>query len=206
MRMVLNLKTAFQHWLLPWAIILLAISPCGFCQNHEIVLAFDPAKTTVNFTLGDVIHTIHGAFDLKRGSINFNPESGGVGGDIVINAASGRSGNNTRDRKMHREVLESDRYPEITFRADRLDGKVATPGTTTVPVHGTFSVHGTAHEITIPVRVEMADDHWSATAHFVIPYVKWGMKNPSTFILRVSESVEIDLHASGSTPRPNGSR
>jgi polyisoprenoid-binding protein YceI len=204
--MDLNLKTVLQHWLQPWAIILLAISPSGFCQNHEIVLAFVPAKTTVKFTLGDVIHTVHGEFDLKRGSIDFNPENGAVGGDIVINAVSGRSGNNTRDRKMHREVLESDRYPEITFRADHLDGKVPTPGTTTVPVHGTLSVHGTAHEITIPVRVEMDDDHWSATAHFVIPYVKWGMKNPSTFILRVSESVEIDVHASGSTPKPGGSR
>jgi polyisoprenoid-binding protein YceI len=206
MRIVLNLKTVLQHWLRPWAIVLIGVSPCAYGQNHQIVLAFESAKTTVKFTLGDVIHTVHGEFDLKRGSINFNPENGAVGGDIVINAVSGRSGNNTRDRKMHREVLESDRYPEITFRADHVDGKVAAPGAATVPVHGTFSVHGTAHEVTIPVRVEMADDHWSLTAHFVIPYVKWGMKNPSTFILRVSESVEVDVQASGSTPRPNGSR
>jgi polyisoprenoid-binding protein YceI len=106
---------------------------------------------------------------------------------------------------MHREVLESDRYPEITFRVDHVEGKVASLGTAAMSVHGIFAIHGATHAITIPVRVEMADDHWSATAHFVIPYVKWGMKNPSTFILRVSESVEIDVHASGSSPWANGS-
>jgi hypothetical protein len=36
-----------------------------------------------------------------------------------------------------------------------------------------------------------------ATTRFSVPYVKWGLKNPSTFILRVSDSVDIDIRASG---------
>jgi hypothetical protein len=35
-----------------------------------------------------------------------------------------------------------------------------------------------------------------------MPYVKWGMKNPSTLLLRVSDQVEIDVHASGRVARP----
>jgi len=31
----------------------------------------------------------------------------------------------------------------------------------------------------------------------VIPYVQWGMKNPSTFILRVSDKINLDIAASG---------
>jgi polyisoprenoid-binding protein YceI len=201
-----NSKKALPRWFGPLAILLLAIPPPAYSQNRGALLTFDPAKTKVNFTVGDVIHTVHGEFALKRGSITFDPDNEAVGGDIVINAVSGRSGNNTRDRKMHREVLESDRYPEITFRVDHVEGKVLSPGTATVSVHGIFAIHGATHEITIPVQVEMAEDHWNATAHFVIPYVKWGMKNPSTFILRVSESVAIDVHASGLSPWPNGSR
>jgi hypothetical protein len=63
-----------------------------------------------------------------------------------------------------------------------------------------FTIHGAEHEITIPVRVEMAPGRWTATSRFTIPYVKWGMKNPSTFLLRVDQSVDIDLQASGDTP------
>jgi hypothetical protein len=63
-----------------------------------------------------------------------------------------------------------------------------------------FSIHGAEHEITIPVQVEMSPGQWSANSHFTVPSVKWGMKNPSTFVLRVDQSVEVEIHASGETP------
>ena len=86
------------------------------------------------------------------------------------------------------------------FRPDRVEGRVAALGDSTVHVHGMFTIHGAEHEITISVRVEMAPGRWTATSRFTIPYVKWGMKNPSTFLLRVDQSVDIDLQASGDTP------
>ena len=67
-------------------------------------------------------------------------------------------------------------------------------------VHGVFVIHGAEHEITVPSQVELAPDHWNLTVHFDVPYVKWGLKDPSTFILRVEKTVDIDLHASGSSP------
>ena len=74
---------------------------------------------------------------------------------------------------------------------------MAAQGAWTFQVQGMFAINGTEHEITVPVRVEMAPGHWSATSHFSVPYVKWGMKNPSTFILRVDQTVDIDIQASG---------
>ena len=81
---------------------------------------------------------------------------------------------------------------------DRIEGTVAPQGKSSVMVHGMFSIHGADREITVPAQVEMSPDHWTATVHFTIPYEKWGMKNPSTLFLRVSDSVEIDLTAAGS--------
>jgi polyisoprenoid-binding protein YceI len=169
-------------------------------QPHEVGLNFVPGKTTVNFTLGDVLHTVHGSFDVKHGAVHFDPATNNVSGEILVDATSGRSGSDGRDKKMHKDVLESGRYPDIVFRPDRVEGQVPALGDSTVQVHGMFTIHGAEHEITIPVRVEMAPSHWTATSHFTVPYVKWGMKNPSTFVLRVDQSVGIDIQASGDTP------
>jgi polyisoprenoid-binding protein YceI len=162
-------------------------------------LNFLPSKTAVNFTLGDLIHTIRGAFDLKSGAVHYSPASGVLAGEIVIDAASGRSGIGLRDRKMHKEVLESARYPEIVFLPDHAEPNLAGSGSSNLQVHGILVVHGDRHEVTIPTQVEMLASGWKLTAHFVIPYVKWGMKNPSSYLLRVSESVEIVIHASGNS-------
>jgi polyisoprenoid-binding protein YceI len=156
----------------------------------------------VNFTLGDVLHTVRGTFRLTQGSLRLDPASGKLGGEIVVDAKSGNSGSGMRDRKMNREVLESDRYPEIAFHPDHVDGTVLLPGKSSVRVHGVFTIHGSDHELTVPAEVETFPGRWAATLHFAIPYTKWGMKNPSTMFLRVSESVNIDLSAAGTLIHP----
>jgi polyisoprenoid-binding protein YceI len=169
-------------------------------QAQEATLNFVPAQTTVDFTLGDVLHTVHGSFNLKTGQVRFDPATNAISGEIVVDATSGHTGSVGRDRKMHKEILESSRYSELTFRPDRVEGKVLALGTSPVQVHGMFGIHGTDHEITVPAQVELTPDHWSLTVHFAVPYVKWGMKDPSTFVLRVEKTVNIDLHALGPSP------
>lgn len=175
-------------------------SAIASAQKQNLHLEFQPSNTTVNFTLGDTLHTVHGSFQLKHGDVRYDVANAGVSGSLVIDATSGQSGNHSRDHKMHREILESERFPEITFRPDRVEGKVAPAGSSTVQVHGTFSIHGADHEVTMPIQVQMFPEHWIADTHFNVPYVKWGLKNPSNFLLRVSESVDIDVHATGANP------
>ncbi len=163
----------------------------------------DPAQTSVKFTLGDILHTVQGTFQLKRGSLEIEPDSGKISGEIVVDAGSGESGSGMRDRKMSKEILESNRYPEIAFHPDRIEGAVARQGKSSVRVHGMFNIHGVDHEMTVPAEVEMSAGHWTATVHFTVPYAKWGMKNPSTLFLRVNDSVEIDLMAAGNAVRPS---
>jgi polyisoprenoid-binding protein YceI len=100
---------------------------------------------------------------------------------------------------MHKDVLESAKYPEIVFTPDRVDGTVAPQGTSQIQVHGTFRMHGASHEITLPVQVQMHNGHASAKTTFAVPYVQWGMKNPSTLFLRVGDTVEIEA-ATGALP------
>ncbi len=182
------------------AALVLAWAPAVLAQQNPVQLEFVADHTTVQFTLGATLHTVEGTFAVKRGSVHFDPATGAVSGEIVVDATSGQSGNSGRDTRMHREILESAKFPEIIFRPGRVEGKLETQGASTLQVHGVFNIHGSDHEITIPVQMEMAADHWTASSHFEIPYVQWGIKNPSNFFLHVSPSVTIDIHASGPTP------
>jgi polyisoprenoid-binding protein YceI len=156
--------------------------------------ALDPAKSKVEFTLNDVLHTVHGTFQLTSGNLRFDAASGKASGEIVVDAASGDSGSKARDKRMHANILESGRFPRIVFRPDRVEGKLAAEGKSQVQLHGMFSIHGADHEMNVPASVEAADGVYNIAATFAVPYVKWGMKNPSTLILRVSDTVEITVH------------
>jgi polyisoprenoid-binding protein YceI len=174
-------------------------------RAQQATLQLDPSKTTVQFILGAELHTVHGTFQARQSALQFDPASGQVSGQILVDAKSGETGNGMRDRKMNNDVLESDRYPEINFRPTKIDGPVAQRGKSTVTIHGMINIHGADREITFPAQVEMDADRWTATVHFTVPYAKWGMKNPSTFFLRVSDSVDIDLVTSGSVVRHTAS-
>lgn len=164
---------------------------------NEIILSIDPAQSKVHWTLGTTLHTVHGTFAFKNGSLHLDSASGKVSGEIVVLATSGDSGNDSRDKKMHKEVLESAHYQDVIFRPARVEGKIAPQGPFTVQVHGMFVLHGSEHELTVPVQAEFAGDHWTGSAKFNVPFVEWGLKNPSSFLLKVNHAVEIDLELKG---------
>ena len=169
---------------------------------QDTTLHIDPAQTKVEFTLSGTLHTVHGTFLLKRGDLRFDLATGKASGELVVDAASGATGNDTRDRRMHRTVLESERYPEIVFRPDRVEGKVAPQGASQVQLHGIFSIHGADHELTLLLEVEASERQYTARTHFAVPYVKWGMKSPNTLFLRVGDQVEIGIRTVARTGAP----
>ena len=164
---------------------------------QELTLQLDPAQTRVEFTLGDVLHTVHGTFKLKRGEVRFDPSNGKAAGELIIDATSGDSGSGARDSRMHKNILESAKFREITLTPDHFDGKLNPEGDSQIQLHGLFGIHGSQHEVTIPVKVRIQQARLDADTHFPVPYQKWGMKNPSTFILRVDDTVQITIHAVG---------
>jgi polyisoprenoid-binding protein YceI len=188
------------------ALVLLSAAACARLNAQQTVIELDPGQTRVEFTIGATLHTVHGAFRLKRGTIRFDLATGKAGGELVVDATSGASGNDSRDRKMHKSILESARYPEIAFAPDYVTGPLTGPGPWHVQVHGLFTIHGAAHEMVLPVEAQVGPDRFTAVMHFIVPYVSWGMKNPSTFLLRVDDKVSIDVHAVGHVVGPVAAR
>jgi polyisoprenoid-binding protein YceI len=172
--------------------------PAAVAANAgNVTVSLDPAQSKINWTLGSTLHTVHGTFTLKRGTLKFDPASGSASGEFVADATSGQTGNDSRDKKMHGEILESGRYGEVIFRPDRVNGKVLAQGACSVQLHGTFVLHGGEHELTVPVQAELNGNRWKGSANFSVPYIQWGLKSPNTFLLKADPVVQIELELSG---------
>lgn len=163
-----------------------------------VSLTVDPAQSKIHWTLPSSLHTVHGTFDVSRGAMSFDSASGKASGEIVVNAKSGESGNDGRDSRMHKEILETAKFPEVVFRPSQVEGKVASSGASDVTVRGTLTVHGSDHEVTAQVHEELSGAKWKGTAKFDVPYVDWGIKNPSNFFLKASKVVGIEVEMAGS--------
>lgn len=180
----------------------IAVSPRAESRQsagQEVVLVVDPAQSTVHYSVDSTLHTVHGTFNLKSGTLHFDPDTGKAGGEIVVMATSGQSGNGSRDERMHKEILQSQKYPDAVFRPMQVEGSVARSGTSDVKLHGVILLHGQEHELVAPVHAQLTAGRWNGTASFDVPYIQWGMKDPSNWMLKVKPVVHVELEMSGST-------
>jgi polyisoprenoid-binding protein YceI len=185
----------FRRALVALAITLAVGSACAQSPSSKMTLHLDPAGTKINWTLKSVLHTVHGTFQLKGGLITLNEETGAAEGEIIVETASGESDNGSRDRRMRSDVLESTKYPEAIFHPQKVTGVVHAGQTQTVTVEGTFTLHGVDHPLTLQVKTALNGDTLTAETSFEVPYVEWGMKDPSTLMLRVAKQVQVNIEA-----------
>jgi polyisoprenoid-binding protein YceI len=205
----MNQKTQSGVWTV--LLLLLAVASLGFQTANvpppsrndkstpaQLVCSVDAAHSSLHWTLDTTLHLVHGTFAVKRGEVTIDTATGNATGEIVADATSGKTDNDSRDKKMHEEILETARFPEIVFRISQIDGLTRPPNKSQLKLHGTFTIHGTQHDMIVPADIEFAADHWTGTATFVVPYIAWGLKNPSNFLLKASPTVDVTLELSGS--------
>jgi polyisoprenoid-binding protein YceI len=183
-------------------LLFLACSPAGGIASssspaRNVRLTLDRNECKITFSLPAVLHTVRGTFEVKEGDLRLDVGSGKITGRVVVDVASGNTGGEERDRSMHQKVLESDRFPEAVFSADRLAGQLALAGESKIGVHGVLRIHGEDHNVILPATAFLRNGRFTAKSHLSIPYVKWGMKDPSTLVLRVSKTVEVEIMVAG---------
>ncbi len=176
------------------ATALLTASPLS---AETLVLELDPGKTTIELTFGATLHTVRGSLGLTLGRIELDPEAGTASGRIVLSATSASTGNERRDRKMHEKILESGRYPNIVFDVERVSGDLNRSGRSNLQLHGTLDFHGSRRQVAVPAVANVQGDQVTADAHLIVPYVEWGLADPSFLLLRVAKEVRVDIRASG---------
>lgn len=185
------MKTSAQMLILA---LTFSMTGSAFAQQSFTV---DPASSSVAFALTGTGHEVHGIFHVTSGAVHFDPSAAKMSGTIVVSAASGDSGDKGRDKNMHNQVLDVEHYADVTFQPQSYQGTLAMAGDSTIQVTGVFTLHGTPHDITVPMQVHVEGSNVTAKGSFVVPYVKWGLKDPSIFILKVAKEVHIDLDLKG---------
>ena len=56
-----------------------------------------------------------------------------------------------------------------------------------------MSIHGATHPVTLVARVERDGADITASSSLTVPYVAWGLEDPSVFVLRVAKEVEVQV-------------
>jgi hypothetical protein len=98
---------------------------------------------------------------------------------------------------MHKLVLETERYPLAVFKPDRVLGTLPPSGLSDLILAGIVDVHGAEHAFAAPVSVDVSGDTVSAEAIFEIPYVAWGLRDPSFLFLRVAPVAAVTVTTEG---------
>lgn len=176
-------------------ILCAAVALPALAAERAVIL--DPAASAVSFSLDTTFHEVQGTMVLTAGTIRFDTETGEASGEITVDATRAATGNEDRDAKMHAEVLETARFPTIVFKARRVEGVVADPGESELRIVGVMSLHGADHPMTLSTTVESADGKLRGELKFPIPYVEWGMHDPSFLVARAAKTVDILVRAEG---------
>jgi polyisoprenoid-binding protein YceI len=163
----------------------------------ELEITVDPDRSKVTFELKATLHTVHGSAGVLDGNIRVNTETGQLSGDVAVDALSADTGNRSRDKKMHSKVLLSELHPRIVLRLQGYEGDLRIDGESTVKLMGVMELSGSENDIELPVTVKISGNRVTIDATFEIPYVEWGLKNPSTFALRVAKEVPVSVLLEG---------
>ena len=180
-----------------FAILALAsiLVPAALAQHRTF--AVNPDASEVRMTLNTTHEVVNGTFHVQSGSIGFDRSGAKIWGSVVVLADSGKTGNSSRDKKMKKDILKVAQYATVTFTPIGYTGMIAPTGDSTIQVGGIMTLLGIPHAITVPMQIHMAGGNCTAKAHFVIPYVQWGLKNPSFLFWKAENDVAIDLNLVG---------
>jgi len=171
------------------------LAPAALAQHQTF--AVNSGASEIKITLNTTHEVVNGTFHIQSGSIEFDRSNSKMSGLVAVLAGSGKTGNDSRDKKMNKDILKVDQYTTVSFAPKTYTGTIAPSGDSTIQVSGVFTLLGNPHDLTIPMQIHLDGSKATAKAQFVVPYVQWGLKNPSFLIWKAENDVAIDLNLVG---------
>ena len=165
------------------------------------------------FKLDAPLESINGSANGVTGSVSFDPENpAATTGKIVVTTASLTVPNPMMNGHLHSDKwLDAAKFPEITFELKSLANVKTDGDVTTADATGTFTLHGVAKEITVPIKLTYLKDKLSARlpsmkgdllvvrANFTINREDFDI-NKGQFTDKVSTTIDLSLSIAGASP------
>jgi polyisoprenoid-binding protein YceI len=83
------------------------------------------------------------------------------------------------NREINQIVLETDKYPEITFKSTDVSGKLKSPGLYEAKIGGELTLHGVTRHIVVPAEVSIEGNNLRARGEFEINRSGYNVKATS---------------------------
>jgi polyisoprenoid-binding protein YceI len=160
-------------------------------------LTLDPAATEIAFTLGATLHTVRGNFALASGEVAFDPDTGAASGEVRVDARSGDTGIDRRDRVMHEEVLDSPRHALLVLLPERLEVTRRDADALAGRLFAQMEVRGERHPLTLDFEGTRRAGAGEVRLRFDVPWLAWGLPDPSNVVLRVDEVIAVEVTTRG---------
>jgi len=84
------------------------------------------------------------------------------------------------NKELDEIVLESAKYPEITFKSNDVKGKFVN-GVFEAEIGGDMTLHGVTHRVVIPAKVTVSDDNLRAVGEFELNRKKFNVNATDAF-------------------------
>src|SRR5580692_10213560 len=101
----------------------LIFAPAGLAQHQTFAVNSDASE--VKMKLNTTHEAVNGTFHIQSGSIELDRGDSKISGSVVVLAGSGKTGNDSRDKKMNKDILEVERHATVSFEANAYTGAIA---------------------------------------------------------------------------------
>jgi polyisoprenoid-binding protein YceI len=96
------------------------LAPAALAQHQAFTV--NPDSSQVKITLNTTHEVVNGVFHVQSGSIDFDPSASRISGSVVVLAGSGKTGNDSRDKKMNKDILKVEQYATVSFEPKAYTG------------------------------------------------------------------------------------
>jgi polyisoprenoid-binding protein YceI len=190
-------------------------------QKTLAVYRIDPkaSRLTVQVTAGGILasfglNPVIAVRDLT-GEAQFEPntlENASVHLEISASTLEVAGGVNDKDKaeieqRMHRDVLESDTYPLISFNSSNVKATPMGSSQYRVEITGPMTIHGVTNDQTISARVIIGGDRLRASGEFILRQTDYAIELVSVAggALKVKDELKVSFDVAAAAAKSKDS-
>jgi polyisoprenoid-binding protein YceI len=185
-------RLSFKFW---YVALLLSLFVPAFARAQS-TFEILPSKSSVTFTISTTFNEIEGKAKAFKGSLSIPDAKDlatGTTATITIDTKSMETGNKGRDKDMHKDVIESEKFPEIKIAIKKI---TADSALYTYKISADITMHGVTKSVdfkTSALSFAGTDGKLSLSisGKVKINMSDWGMTPPSIVVNKVSPEIVV---------------